>query len=79
MVKNLPTNAADAGDAGSIPGSGRSLEEKMAAHSSILTWKIPWTEEPGGLQSVGSQSVRHHGVTDSTNAEENTDSKGVLF
>ena len=35
----------------------------MAAHSSILTWKIPWTEEPGGLQSVGSQSVRHHGVT----------------
>ena len=55
MVKNLPTKAVDAGDAGSIPGLGRSLEEKMAAHSSILTWKIPRTEEPGGLQSMGSQ------------------------
>ena len=35
-----------------------SVEEKMAAHSSILTWRIPWTEEPGGLQSTGSQRVR---------------------
>ena len=35
------------------------LEEGMAAHSSILAWRIPWTEEPGGLQSVGSQRVRH--------------------
>ena len=35
------------------------LEEEMAIHSSILAWKIPWTEEPGGLQSMGSQSVRH--------------------
>ena len=34
------------------------LEEEMATHSSILAWKIPWTEEPGGLQSVGSQRVR---------------------
>ena len=32
------------------------LEEEMAAHSSILAWRIPWTEEPGGLQSIGSQS-----------------------
>ena len=38
------------------PGSGRSLEEGTATHSSILTWRIPWTEEPGGLQSTGSQS-----------------------
>ena len=35
------------------------LEKEMATHSSILFWKIPWTEEPGGLQSVGSQRVRH--------------------
>ena len=44
-------------DGGSIPGSGRSLEEGMATHSSILAWRIPWTEEPGGLQSIGSQRV----------------------
>ena len=35
------------------------LEESMATHSSILAWRIPWTEEPGGLQSMGSQRVRH--------------------
>ena len=35
------------------------LEKEMAAHSSILTWEIPWTEEPGGLQPMGSQRVRH--------------------
>ena len=35
------------------------LEKKMAAHSSVLAWEIPWTEEPGGLQSTGSQTVRH--------------------
>ena len=34
------------------------LEKEMAAHSSILAWRIPWTEEPGGLQSMGSQRVR---------------------
>ena len=47
------------GDARSIPASGRSLEEEMAAHPSILAWEIPWAEEPGGLQSTGSQRVRH--------------------
>ena len=36
------------------------LEKEMAAHSSVLAWKIPWTEEPGGLQSMGSQRVRHN-------------------
>ena len=36
------------------------LEKEMAAHSSTLAWKIPWTEEPGGLQSMGSQRVRHN-------------------
>ena len=35
------------------------LEEGMATHSSTLAWRIPWTEEPGGLQSLGSQRVRH--------------------
>ena len=39
------------------------LEKKMATHSSILAWEIPWTEEPGGLQSIGSQRVRHDLVT----------------
>ena len=52
VVKNLP---AHAGDAGLIPGSKDPLEEEMATHSSILAWKNPWTEEPGGLQSMGSQ------------------------
>ena len=36
------------------------LEKRMATHSSILAWRIPWTEEPGGLQFIGSQRVRHH-------------------
>ena len=39
------------------------LEKGMATHSSILAWRIPWTEEPAGLQSMGSQSVRHDGAT----------------
>ena len=56
MVKNPPANA---GDAGLIPALGRSLEEEMAIHSSILAWTIPWTEEPGMLQSMGSQRIRH--------------------
>ena len=47
------------GDLGSSPGLGRSPEKEMAIHSSTITWKIPWTEESGRLQSVGSQRVRH--------------------
>ena len=39
------------------------LEKEMATHSSILAWRIPWTEEPGGLQSMGSQRVGHDYVT----------------
>ena len=54
VVKNPPANA---GDPGSIPGSGRCPEKGMAIHSGILAWRIPWTEKPGGLQSVGSQRV----------------------
>ena len=56
VVKNLPTNE---GNVGLSPRLGRSLEKEMATHSSILAWRIPWTEEPGGLQSMGSQRVRH--------------------
>ena len=49
VVKNLPANA---GDAGLIPGSGRSLEKGMGTHSSNLAWEISWTEETGGLLSM---------------------------
>ena len=56
-------SACSAGDTGSIPGLERSLEKEMATHSSILAWKIPWTEEPGGLQSLGSQRVGHDWAT----------------
>ena len=59
VVKNLPVNAGDTGDMGSIPESGRSPEKEMATNSSILAWKIPWTEDPEGLQSMGSQRDRH--------------------
>ena len=52
MVKNPPPIA---GEMGSIPGSEDPLEKDMATHSSILAWKIPWTEGPGVLQDMGSQ------------------------
>ena len=50
--------SCSAGDPGSFPGQEVPLEKEMATHFSILAWGIPWTEEPGGLQSMGSQSVR---------------------
>ena len=56
MVKNLHANA---GDMGMISGSGGSPEEGMATHCSILAWRLPWTEEPGRLQSMALQRVRH--------------------
>ena len=56
VVKNLTANAGDIRDAGSIPGWEDPLKQGMASHSSILAWRIPRTEEPGGLQSIGSQS-----------------------
>ena len=59
MVKNMPASAGDIRDAGTIPWLGRSPEEGMATHSSILAWRIPWREEPGGLQSIGFQRVGH--------------------
>ena len=49
VVKYPPASAGDMRDLGSIPGWEDPLEEGMATHSSILAWRIPWTEEPGGL------------------------------
>ena len=52
-------SAWNAGDLGSIPGLGDSLEKEMATHSSVLAWRIPGTEEPDGLPSMGLHRVRH--------------------
>ena len=56
MIKNLPTNARDV-----VLSLGQEdpLEKEMTTYSSILAWRIPWTEEPGGLQSIGFQRVGH--------------------
>ena len=59
VIKNPPANARDSRDVGSIPGLGRSPVRKRQRHSSILARKIPWTEEPSGLQFTGSEGVRH--------------------
>ena len=58
-INNLPANEGDIRHTGSVPGSRRFLEESMATHSSIFARRIPWTEEPGRLRSIGSQRVRH--------------------
>ena len=57
MVKNPPANTGET-QVQSLIWEGH-LEKEIAAHSSILAWRIPRTEEPGGLQSMGSQRVRH--------------------
>ena len=49
VVKNPPADAGDVRDAGLIPDQEDPLEKEMVTHSSILAWRIPWTEEPGGL------------------------------
>ena len=58
-VKDLSANARDVGDTVWSLSGEDPLEKGMATHSSILAWRIPWTEDPGGLQSMGSQRVRH--------------------
>ena len=58
-VKNLPANAGDVRDT----DQEQPLEEGMATRSSILAWRNPWTEEPGGLQSIGSQELDTTEVT----------------
>ena len=57
VVENLPARTGHVRNAGSIHGSGRSPGGGHEAHFSILAWRIPWPEEPGGLQSIGSQRV----------------------
>ena len=59
-------SACNAGVPGSIPGLGRSPEKGMATHSSILAWRTPWAEEPGGLQSMGLQRARHDLTTNTS-------------
>ena len=59
VIKNLPANAGVIRDTGSIPGSEKSPEEGHGNHSSVLALRIPWTEEPGGLQSIGLHRVGH--------------------
>ena len=59
MIRNLPANAGDVRDASSIPGLGRSSGEGNGNPLHILAWRIPWTEEPGGLQSMGLQRTGH--------------------
>ena len=60
MVKNRPASAGDTRDLGRSLGQEDPLEKETATHSSFLAWRIPWTEEPGGLQSMGSQGVGHN-------------------
>ena len=59
VVKKLPANVRDKRDTGSILGQEEPLDEGTATHSSILAGRIPWTEEPGGPQSIALQRVRH--------------------
>ena len=60
VVKNLSSNAGNTRDTGLIPGSGRPPRGSMSTHFSILSWRIPWTKGPGGVQSIKSQRVRHN-------------------
>ena len=59
-VSDDKDSACNAGDSGPSLGQEDPLEKGMAVYSSILAWRIPWTEEPGRLQSRGSQRVRHN-------------------
>ena len=63
VVKNLPAIAGDLRHVVQYWSQEEPLEEGMATHSSIPAWRIPWTEEPGGLQSVELQRIRHDFVT----------------
>ena len=59
-------SACSAGVSGSVLGQENPLEKEMATQSSILAWEVPWTEEPDGLLSMGSQRVEHDLVTTHT-------------
>ena len=58
-----------------MQGQKDPLEKEMATHSSVLTWEIPWTEEPHGLQSMGMQRVRHDRATEHTSTEHKSEEK----
>ena len=61
VVKNLPVNAGGSGETWVQSLCWEDpLEEEIATHSNILVWRIPWTEKPGGLQSVGSHTAGHN-------------------
>ena len=80
VIMNLPASAGDAGDPRDVVqslGQEDLLEEEIATHSSILAWKIPWTEEPGGLQSMGSHRVRHDWAAEHTCTGSNTHASGA--
>ena len=59
-VRNPPANAGDPKDGDLIPRLEDPLEKNTATHSNMLAWRIPWTEEPGGLQPTWSQRVGHN-------------------
>ena len=67
--KESACSAGDAREEGSVPGRENPLEEEMVTHSHILAWEMPWTEEPGGLQSTESQRIRHDWVTENTSEQ----------
>ena len=64
---------------GSIPGSERSLEKRMAVHSSILAWRVSWTQEPGRLQFMGLQRAGHNWATKLNWTELNTGNMNILL
>ena len=72
LVKDPPANAGDPRDTGLILGSAGSPGEGNGNLPGILAWKIPWTEEPGGLQSMGLQRVGHDLVCMHTNRDIHT-------
>ena len=69
QVKNPSAKAGDVGDKGLILGGEDALEKEMATHSSILAWKIPWTEEPGRLQSTRHLTLQPAPTAESTSRE----------
>ena len=76
--KDSACSAGNRGDVGLIPGLGRSSREGNVSHSSILAWEIPWTEVPGGLQSMGSPESRHNLATEHTaNNSESVNSNSI--
>ena len=69
VVKNPPASAGGIRDLGGIPGLGRSSGGGHGNHSSILAWRLPWTEDPGRLQSIGLQRDGHNWRTACTHAQ----------